>query len=89
MNGERRFVCINCGHRVKELFKKYSNTLKTTNCVRIFIWFYISGLLNVNKKSIFKFNRKNATKLLINTLNLKNLSYLSMLCYWTLAPSAI
>ncbi|KAH8313013.1 hypothetical protein KR067_008795 [Drosophila pandora] len=32
MNGERRFVCINCGHRVKELFKKYSNTLKTTNC---------------------------------------------------------
>lgn len=34
MNGQMRFVCINCGHGVKELFKKYSNTLKTTQCVR-------------------------------------------------------
>ncbi|XP_017042381.1 protein ARV1 [Drosophila ficusphila] len=29
---EKSFVCVNCGHRVKELFKKYSNTLKTTQC---------------------------------------------------------
>ncbi|KAI8041775.1 protein ARV1 [Drosophila gunungcola] len=32
MSEKRRFVCINCGHRVKELFKKYSNSLKTTQC---------------------------------------------------------
>ncbi|KAH8295826.1 hypothetical protein KR018_010638 [Drosophila ironensis] len=32
MTEGRRFVCVNCGHRVKELFKKYSNTLKTSHC---------------------------------------------------------
>ncbi|KAH8360505.1 protein ARV1 isoform X1 [Drosophila serrata] len=32
MTEKKRFVCINCGHGVKELFKKYSNTLKTTHC---------------------------------------------------------
>ncbi|KAI8122180.1 hypothetical protein FF38_05745 [Lucilia cuprina] len=26
------YVCINCGQKVKELFKKYSNTVKTVNC---------------------------------------------------------
>ncbi|KQS44377.1 uncharacterized protein Dere_GG13227, isoform B [Drosophila erecta] len=29
---EKRFVCVNCGHRAKELFKKYSNTMKATQC---------------------------------------------------------
>ncbi|KAH8373521.1 hypothetical protein KR009_012401 [Drosophila setifemur] len=32
MMRESNFVCINCGNRVKELFKKYSNILKTTHC---------------------------------------------------------
>ncbi|SPP87355.1 protein ARV 2 [Drosophila guanche] len=32
MIGGKLSVCVNCGHRVRELFKKYSNTLKTTNC---------------------------------------------------------
>ncbi|XP_016959505.1 protein ARV1 [Drosophila biarmipes] len=32
MTEKRRFVCVNCGHGVKELVKKYSNTLKTTQC---------------------------------------------------------
>nr|NP_001137995.1 ACAT-related protein required for viability 1, isoform C [Drosophila melanogaster]ACL83350.1 ACAT-related protein required for viability 1, isoform C [Drosophila melanogaster] len=32
MSEKKRFVCVNCGHRVKELFKKYSNTMKTTQC---------------------------------------------------------
>ncbi|XP_033158089.1 protein ARV 2 isoform X2 [Drosophila mauritiana] len=32
MTEKKRFVCVNCGHRVKELFKKYSNTMKTTQC---------------------------------------------------------
>lgn len=27
------YVCINCGQKVKELSKKYSNTVKTVNCV--------------------------------------------------------
>lgn len=27
------YVCINCGQKVKELSKKYSNTMKTVNCV--------------------------------------------------------
>ncbi|XP_065361276.1 protein ARV1 [Calliphora vicina] len=26
------YVCINCGQKVKELYKKYSNTFKTVNC---------------------------------------------------------
>ncbi|KAM7355186.1 ACAT-related protein required for viability 1 [Cochliomyia hominivorax] len=26
------YVCINCGQKVKELYKKYSNTVKTVNC---------------------------------------------------------
>ncbi|XP_033242502.1 protein ARV 2 isoform X2 [Drosophila miranda] len=32
MIGGKNSVCVNCGHRVRELYKKYSNTLKTTNC---------------------------------------------------------
>ncbi|EDW44374.1 protein ARV 2 isoform X1 [Drosophila sechellia] len=32
MAEKKRFVCVNCGHKVKELFKKYSNTMKTTQC---------------------------------------------------------
>ncbi|KRK02189.1 protein ARV 2 isoform X4 [Drosophila yakuba] len=32
MTEKKRFVCVNCGHRVKELFKKYSNTMKATQC---------------------------------------------------------
>ncbi|XP_068142019.1 protein ARV1 isoform X1 [Drosophila tropicalis] len=32
INAIKPFVCINCGHRVRELYKKYSNTLKTTHC---------------------------------------------------------
>ena len=29
----RPYVCINCGEKIKELYKKYSNTVKTVNCV--------------------------------------------------------
>lgn len=87
MDGERR-VCINCGYRVKELFKKYSNTLKTTNCVRNLILIFYFRFIECKQKSILKYNRKNAIKLLINTLNLRNLSYLLTPCFWTLAPFA-
>ncbi|KAH8419641.1 hypothetical protein KR222_011640 [Zaprionus bogoriensis] len=28
----KRYVCVNCGNPVRELYKKYSNTVKPTNC---------------------------------------------------------
>uniref|UniRef100_A0A1B0FMD5 Protein ARV n=1 Tax=Glossina morsitans morsitans TaxID=37546 RepID=A0A1B0FMD5_GLOMM len=32
MNFKPTFICINCGCEVKELYKKYSNVIKTVNC---------------------------------------------------------
>ncbi|KAL9904021.1 ACAT-related protein required for viability 1 isoform 3-T3 [Glossina fuscipes fuscipes] len=32
MTFKQTFICINCGCEVKELYKKYSNVVKTVNC---------------------------------------------------------
>uniref|UniRef100_A0A1A9WBS0 Protein ARV n=1 Tax=Glossina brevipalpis TaxID=37001 RepID=A0A1A9WBS0_9MUSC len=32
MASKQTFICVNCGCKVKELYKKYSNVVKTVNC---------------------------------------------------------